>query len=289
MEPCGLTFLVSRWGSLHDTKGPLAETSIGVRLPLMKGMPAAVTALIAVVGFSPMASSDETPSLNGTAWVLAALPNASLVAGTTATLRFEKGRASGSDGCNRFSAPYSTQGSAIQIGPGGASTQMSCTPEITRQAEVFMAALTGAKTWRMADGRLELLGAGAILASFAAQSQSLAGTSWEATGINNGKGGVASVVAGTQVTIAFADGGKVAGSAGCNRFTTTYKAAGEKLSFTPAAATRMMCAATGVMEQEHAFLKALESVATMRIEGDQLEMRSADGALAASFKRSSGS
>jgi len=165
---------------------------------------------------------------------------------------------------------------------------MSCTPEITRQAEVFMAALTGAKTWRMADGRLELLGAGAILASFAAQSQSLAGT-WEATGINNGKGGVASVVGGTQVTIAFADGGKVAGSAGCNRFTASYKAAGEKLSFTPAAATRMMCAAPGVMEQEHAFLKALESVATMRIEGDQLEMRSADGALAASFKRSSGS
>jgi heat shock protein HslJ len=41
-----------------------------------------------------------------------------------------------------------------------------------------------------------------------------------------------------------------------------------------------MCAAAGVMEQEQALFKALESVTTMRMEANRLEMRSADGALA---------
>jgi heat shock protein HslJ len=52
------------------------------------------------------------------------------------------------------------------------------------------------------------------------------------------------------------------------------------MRFTPAAATRRMCAGPGVMEQELAFFKALESVAAMRMEADRLEMRTAEGALA---------
>jgi hypothetical protein len=39
------------------------------------------------------------------------------------------------------------------------------------------------------------------------------------------------------------------------------------------------------MEQEHAFFKALETAATARIEGNQLELRTADGALALSLER----
>jgi heat shock protein HslJ len=42
------------------------------------------------------------------------------------------------------------------------------------------------------------------------------------------------------------------------------------------------------MEQEAAFLKALESVATSRVEADKLELRTADGALAAMFERAGG-
>mgnify|MGYP001019365043 CR=1 FL=1 len=46
----------------------------------------------------------------------------------------------------------------------------------------------------MSNGALQLLGAdGAVLATLVSQPTSLAGTSWRATGINNGKGGVASL------------------------------------------------------------------------------------------------
>jgi heat shock protein HslJ len=57
------------------------------------------------------------------------------------------------------------------------------------------------------------------------------------------------------------------------------------LQFAAAAATRMMCATAGLMEQEQAFLNALGNVATFRMEGDRLELRGVDGALAASFRR----
>jgi heat shock protein HslJ len=41
-----------------------------------------------------------------------------------------------------------------------------------------------------------------------------------------------------------------------------------------------MCADPGVMAQEQAFFHALESVATMRMAGETLELRTNQGALA---------
>jgi len=236
-----------------------------------------------------MTTGPESPPLDGTAWVLSSLPGRTLVAGQPATARFEFGRVQGSDGCNRYTAPYTTKGPAIEIGPRAASTRMACLPETMKQAEAFMAALSGAKSYRISNGQLQLLAAdGTILTSFAAQVQSLVGTSWRAVGINTGKGAVASLVADSTVTMAFAADGKVSGSAGCNQYTSTYQSDGSKLRFTPAAATRRMCAAVGVMEQEQAFFKALESVATMRMEGNRLEMRTSEGALAISLVRNIG-
>jgi heat shock protein HslJ len=64
----------------------------------------------------------------------------------------------------------------------------------------------------------------------------------------------------------------------------TYTASGASLKLGPAATTRKLCAQPGVMEQEQQFLKALESVATFRQEGERAELRTADGALAVSLK-----
>jgi heat shock protein HslJ len=87
------------------------------------------------------------------------------------------------------------------------------------------------------------------------------------------------------VTLEFGAEGRASGTAGCNRYTAGYTADKTALTFTPAAATRMMCAAPGVMEQEQAFLQALTRVATMHMEGDRLELRAADGALMVSARR----
>ena len=233
-----------------------------------------------------MSSAADAPSLDGTAWVLSSLPGRALVPGTTATLRFEGGRAGGSDGCNRYSAPYKVAGAKLEVLPSGASTMMACPPETMEQSRAFLSALAGTRNYRVVDGRLQLLAAdGVVLANFAPQSQQLAGTSWRVTGYNNGRQAVVGVLRDTTLTMAFTDGGKVSGSAGCNNFMGTYQASGSSLTFGPAAATRKMCAPEGVMEQEQQFLRALETVATGSQEGNRLELRRADGALAVTLAR----
>lgn len=256
-------------------------------MPTLRRRAALVLFAASLAGCAPVTANSAAPSLDGTAWILSSLPGRTLVGRQPITLRFEGGRVTGSDGCNRYSGPFTTTGGALSITKAAASTMMACEPpEVMEQAHEYTAALAGAKGYRVVDGQLLLLGEGGkTLATFTAQSQALAGTSWRATGINNGRGAVASLVRGTTVTLAFDADGRASGSAGCNNFTAGYEANAPKLRFKAPASTRRMCAGEGVMEQEAAFLAALESVDTMRFEGDRLELRQADGALAVSFTR----
>jgi heat shock protein HslJ len=48
-----------------------------------------------------------------------------------------------------------------------------------------------------------------------------------------------------------------------------------------------MACEQAVMDQEQQYLAALQSAATYRIDGSKLELRTADGALAADFARAS--
>jgi heat shock protein HslJ len=260
-----------------------------MNLPIRRVMASlAVICLLAACAAMPPAA--DPPQLNGTGWVLSSLPGQSLVADSAVTLRFEGGRAQGTDGCNRYTAPYTSSGSSLQVSPKGASTQMACPPAVMAQAQAFTSAITQARAYRVAGGQLQLLTAeGAVLATFAEQSQSLAATTWSVTAYNNGKQAVVSVLNGTSLTMAFSGDGKVSGSAGCNRYMASYTSEGQKLTFGPAAATRKTCATPeGVMEQEQRFLQALATVTTARYEGDRLELRASEGQLAMTLTKDSG-
>jgi heat shock protein HslJ len=210
-----------------------------------------------------------------------------MVVGSSVTAHFEGGRVYGSDGCNRYSAPYTATATTLEVGPAAASTRMACAQPLMDQAEAFMRALTQARAYRIQSGQLELLSAdGEVLASHVPQPQTLAGTSWHVTGYNNGHEAVVSVVASANVTMTFSTDGKVSGSAGCNRYTAPYVSDGPKLTFGAIAATRRMCTQPdGVMEQEQQFLKALEAVTSAGVDGDRLELRTAKGQLAATLAR----
>ena len=93
------------------------------------------------------------------------------------------------------------------------------------------------------------------------------------------------VLDGSDVTAIFGADGKLAGSGGCNNYTADYQVDGSSLHIGAAASTRKLCAEPqGVMEQEAAYLKALERAATYQIQGDKLEIRDANGALLASYQ-----
>lgn len=235
----------------------------------------------ALAGVIPVTAVAEAPSLDGTSWVLSELEGYDLDPMQPATLHFEGGNAGGSDGCNRYAMRYSAKGDGLEWTSAGISTQMACAPEVMKRAHAFLDAVRGSTSYRVKDGRLELLDEkGKVRAVLDAQSRTLAGTSWRAVGINNGKGAVASVVLGSEVTMIFGADGRVNGFAGCNQYNAGYESDASHLKFTPAAATRKMCASEDVMRQEQAFLKALETVDTLRFEGNRLDLRRADGALA---------
>lgn len=101
----------------------------------------------------------------------------------------------------------------------------------------------------------------------------LTGTSWTLVEL----AGKPVVEGGKPVTAEFDGEGRVAGSAGCNRYTASYKLVAGQLSISQAISTRMACAQPGVMEQEAAFLKAMEKVMTFQREGERLTLTTTDG------------
>jgi heat shock protein HslJ len=224
--------------------------------------------------------------LEGTAWVLAAPAGSATPAAPAPTLQFADGKAQGSDGCNRYSLPYMVHGRTVQMTAPGVSTLMACPPGLAEQARNYMAALTSTRAYRIDAGQLVLLAADdSVTATLDPQATSLAGSHWRVTAVNNGRQAVASVIAGSDLTLQFAAGGRVIGSAGCNRFNATYTEADGKIGFAPAATTRRLCSDTALMAQEQAFLKALTTVAAARFEGDRLELRTVAGALAVAAVR----
>ncbi len=89
----------------------------------------------------------------------------------------------------------------------------------------------------------------------------LSGTDWDLIGYNNGKEAFVSVILDTTITASFGTDGRLSGSAGCNTYNADYTVDGEQISIGPAITTRMFCAGEGVMEQEMAYLQALEKAA----------------------------
>ena len=106
--------------------------------------------------------------------------------------------------------------------------------------------------------------------------------------INNGRGGVASVVEGTEVTAEFGTDGRVVDRAGATDSAGEYTLGGDGLAIGPVASTRMACLEPeGVGEAESAYFVALARVATWSFREERLQLRAADGALQVEFRPAS--
>ena len=228
--------------------------------------------------------------LAGTSWILSSLDGSPPLADTVVTLEFgTDGTVAGSDGCNRLTTSYTQDGAALTITQPTASTMIACQEPVMSQAAVFQEALVGTETISATEEALILLdGDGNELAVFTVVSQELSGTSWIVTNYNNGREAVVGVIDGTEMTVSFGDGGELSGTAGCNNYFASYEADAEAGTITidQIGFTDMACEGPeGIMEQEQAFLNALATAATYQIQGNTLEMRTADDALAAMMQR----
>ena len=234
------------------------------------------------------ASQTGGGDLTGKVWALTELKGMPPVAGAGISAQFNSdGNVSGSAGCNRYSGTYTVSGNSITISSSMATTMMMCDESVMEQESAYLKALAEAKTYAVKGDQLTLTDADKTsLAIYKAQSQDLSGTSWEVTGYNNGKQAVTGTLAGTTLTADFGKDGSLSGNAGCNTYSGSYKVNGDQITIGPLASTMIVCdQPEGVMEQEAHYLVALQSAATYQIEGNVLQLRTKDDALAAIFNR----
>lgn len=195
------------------------------------------------------------------------------------------GKVSGSSGCNTYSGGYQVDGNKIKIGQL-ATTQKMCAAPIMEQEKAYLKALQSSATWSFFNGILGMRTAqDAMSVNFIANEAAvagLAGSNWEATGVNNGRGGVESLPAGVKVTAMFGTDGRVSGSSGCNTYNGPFTVDGQSIKIGPVMSTMMACEAPA-MQTEQLYLKALSNAAKWSIDGGNLFLRDASGAIQATY------
>ena len=203
-----------------------------------------------------------------------------------ASATFAGGNVSGNAGCNDYTGSYTVDGEVLTIGPL-AATKKACGPAESAVETAFLTVMEKVATYSVSGDTLELKTADAkVRLKFAAtQAAGLTKTRWVATGVNNGKGAVSSVVIDTTLTAIFTGAGTVAGSGGCNDYSGPYTSDASTIKIGPLAATMKLCnSPTGVDEQETQFLAAMQAATMYTIAGSKLELRDDGGALQVSFR-----
>jgi heat shock protein HslJ len=223
--------------------------------------------------------------LEGVPWVLAAGLDVAGWEEVAPSAAFEDGRVAGSTGCNRYTGPYTVDGTSLQLGPL-AVTLMACLPPRDAVERAFVAALERVAGWRVEGGELSLLDDdGAELLRFAAATLS---GKWVVTAFLRGSG-VSSTIADTEVTLVFGEDGMLVGSGGCNVYRAPWSTHAGAIEIAAPFTTRKLCAQPeGVMAQEAAWLEALPQAVSYRLDGGMLNLLTAEGTIVATLTRSAG-
>lgn len=242
----------------------------------------------------------ETPvpplDLDGTYWNLVSYVDdagnvVATVPDSTVDVEFAEGQINGKAGCNGYFGGYERDSGRLTFGPIGA-TEMYCEPKALMDQELaYFAALANVAAYDVVDDELLLMdAAGTTVLTFVkaglvgeATPIDLDGTTWVLVSYADDAGTVASVLRDTIIDAEFtAD--QLAGSAGCNRYFTSYETDGSTLTLGPVGATRMACG-EDVDGQEMRYFAALEKGVTYEVVDDQLHLIDADGTTVLTFAR----
>ena len=153
------------------------------------------------------------------------------------------GRASGNSGCNGFGAEVSVEGDTVTV-KQQQGTEMACPGERGAFETVLRKAFTGALKARVDGDRLTLTSSDGenVVALTSEPPAPLNGTEWTVESLLAGQT-ASSVPKGSEGKAHFVidKDGKVRGSLGCNRFSTTAKISGKTVTFGEITTTRMRC------------------------------------------------
>jgi len=243
---------------------------------------------VTILLLTACSTSGSNQDLTSKIWLLSDLNGEKPITGTAITAEFDKdGRVGGTSGCNNYSTTFTVDGNQLTFGDPVASTMMACPEPIMEQERDYMQTLAVTSTFEISNEELIFKDSnGNEVARFDAVEQGLEGTSWQVISYNNGKGGVTSLIIGTEITAKFGEDGQLTGNSGCNSYFAEFKTDGDNIIIGTAGSTEMACLEPeGVMEQEQQYLAALETADTYKIVGLNMEMRTSEGSLVATFLR----
>ena len=241
---------------------------------------AAFGAALTSASYGDPGSTQDATALEGGVWRLIASsidPPDLAVAGMTAS--FDGSRIAGFSGVNRYAGPYSADADGA-FGAGPLASTLMAGPEPLMEAEAaFLRLLQAAERFSVSGTELTLRTAdGDTLVFGLAEQVGLSGTAWTVTGYNNGQDAVVGLEPGSELAVEFGEDGGVLGSGGINRFRGSYESGERTLEIGPLASTRM-AGAPGLMQQESAFLSALESSTSWEVLGGVLYLRGDGGSI----------
>ena len=225
--------------------------------------------------------------LDNTTWVLSAPLGAS--DGIEVTLAFDDGMASGYAGCNRFHGSYHLTGDDFSMGPL-ASTRMFCDDDAMALERKVLDRLARAASAHIADGSLTLLDSnGDVLLEFDSRGIPGIDGDWVVNGLHFPAREAIMSVRG-ELTLHIEDD-EVSGSAGCNMFSGAIRIDDDGVAIGALMSTRRFCGdeegeeGPSTMEQEAAYLAALENTAEVSLEGDRLTLLRPDGGISVTLHR----
>ena len=244
----------------------------------------AVLALV-VAACSPGDASGG--QLDGTDWVLRSYEldgTLTIVPDNLyADAEFAAQRVRGFAGCNEFDALYRAGGRTLFVSQA-AVTLRACDEETMAFEQAVLGLLDSSRTYTARRDTLTIYGAGRneLLVYDAAPRNPVRGE-WQVTAFNNGQGAVTSVILGTEIDVAFGLA-SLGGFAGCNSFSGTYGTNGNIIRIGALATTRIACDQE-VLDQETAFLEALQGVALIETRGPQVNLTDLRGAIKVTLVR----
>src|SRR4051812_18298894 len=248
----------------------------------------ALCALVLVVA-ACSAGPGTGGQLEGTQWVLSSVwqDGALTVVPETAyaDASFDARRVDGVSGCNTYDAVYRAGGRTLLV-TQPRTTLMACDPDSMALEQAYLAALGNSRFYTSRSDTLTVYDGdrNAILVYDAAPRNPLLGK-WVVDSYGVPPSTVKAVLPDTALDIAFGIG-SVGGHAGCNSFSGTYGTNGNVVRVSQLATTRLACDQP-VMDQEAAFLAALQGVARIDSRGSQLNLEDRDGRMLVGLVRPS--
>ena len=238
--------------------------------------------VLAVVAGCGSDGGGDPSDIENKPWQLTSAAGLTIPDGVAPSAAFSNGNAFGTAGCNTYRASYTLDGDSLEISePAG--TLIACPPPVDEFERAYLDALSQVATWEL-DGEELVLSDSDGNELLRYEVASITG-SWSVTGVNTGDA-VSSPIVGTELTAVFGDDGSLTGSAGCNNYTTSYTADAGDIQIEPPGSTRMLCSEPeGIMEQESAYLGALEAAETYGFNGPTMSMLDSEGKTLVTFTR----